>query len=462
MAARHVLPPGAKADEEQLLKIVANQVAIAVENARLYEEIRQQLQRTETLLAVGQAVGSTLDLTEIIRRTTKEMVRALGADMGGAWLLSPKRDCFFPVAGYHVPKELLKAISETPVFFEDRIVEEMKRLKGPVSSSESQADPTFDSPLARLLPHKSTLVHPMWAKGELIGGFAIAWLRETHRFIPEELRLAEGIARQAGLAIENSRLYEDLKGQMAELTETQAQLIQSAKLAAIGELAANIGHEINNPLTSVLGFASYLAEQAQPDDPMREELTMILDEATRARDIVRDLLDFSRRREFTPEPADLNAVVEQTVAMLRRQGALDAIALREIYASDLPMVEVDVPRIKQVFLNIINNAIHAMPHGGSLTLRTAAADNAVAVEFTDTGTGIAPGHLDKIFDPFFTTKPEVSGTGLGLSVSLGIVQSHGGSIEVRSEVGKGSTFTVRLPAKARPRPGAPGYPRAAG
>ncbi len=451
MAARHVLPPGAKADEEQLLKIVANQVAIAVENARLYEEIRQQLQRTETLLAVGQAVGSTLDLTEIIRRTTKEMVRALGADMGGAWLLSPKRDCFFPVAGYHIPKELLKAISETPVFFEDRIVEEMKRLKGPVSSSESRADPTFDSPLARLLPHKSLLVHPMWAKGELIGGFAIAWLRDTHRFTPEELRLAEGISRQAGLAIENSRLYEDLKGQMAELKQTQAQLIQSAKLAAIGELAANIAHEINNPLTSVLGFASYLAEQAQPGDSMREELTMILEEATRARDIVRDLLDFSRRREFTPEPADLNAVVEQTVAMLRRQGALDTIALREIYAPDLPMVEVDVPRIKQVFLNIINNAIHAMPNGGSLTLRTAAADTVVKVEFTDTGTGIAPDHLDKIFDPFFTTKPEVSGTGLGLSVSLGIVQSHGGSIEAKSEVGKGSTFTVTLPAKARPR-----------
>jgi signal transduction histidine kinase len=301
---------------------------------------------------------------------------------------------------------------------------------------------------------------PLAVRGRPLGVMAARHVLPPGAKADEE-QLLKIVANQVAIAVENARLYEDLKGQMAELKQTQAQLIQSAKLAAIGELAANIAHEINNPLTSVLGFASYLAEQAQPGDSMREELTMILEEATRARDIVRDLLDFSRRREFATEPADLNAVVEQTVAMLRRQGALDNIALREIYAADLPMVEIDVPRIKQVFVNIINNALHAMPNGGSLTLRTAAADNVVKVEFTDTGTGIAPDHLDKIFDPFFTTKPEVSGTGLGLSVSLGIVQSHGGNIEVKSEVGKGSTFTVRLPAKARPRraegslPGAP-------
>jgi signal transduction histidine kinase len=198
----------------------------------------------------------------------------------------------------------------------------------------------------------------------------------------------------------------------------------------------------------VLGFASYLAEQVPPGAPTREELDLILEEATRARDIVRDLLNFSRQRDFEPELADINSVLEQTVAMVRRQGSLENLTVEEHYGAGLPPVEIDVSRMKQVFLNLINNAVYAMKESGILTVRTRVADGMVHVDLADTGGGIAAEHLDKIFDPFFTTKPAVSGTGLGLSVSLGIVQSHGGTIDVQSEVGRGSTFTVRLPARA--------------
>ena len=234
---------------------------------------------------------------------------------------------------------------------------------------------------------------------------------------------------------------------MTELKQTQAQLVQSTKLAAIGELAANIAHEINNPLTTVLGFASFIAERLPAEDPMREELGLIQEEASRARDIVRDLLQFSRQRDFMPEPADLNQVLEQVVAMVRRQGAFSTVTVNEAYAGDLPMVEMDVPRIKQVFLNIINNAVYAMKDGGTLTIKTIATGDKVHVAFQDTGPGIPPDILGRIFDPFFTTKPEVSGTGLGLSVSLGIVQSHGGAVDVQSTPGQGSTFTIILPIK---------------
>jgi signal transduction histidine kinase len=126
--------------------------------------------------------------------------------------------------------------------------------------------------------------------------------------------------------------------------------------------------------------------------------------------------------------------------------------VNEEYAAELPCVEVDVSRIKQVFLNIINNAVYVMAEGGTLTVRTIAGSRGVRVDFEDTGPGIAPEHRDRIFDPFFTTKPEVSGTGLGLSVSLGIVQSHGGTIEVASEVGQGTTFTVALPLRVDGEP----------
>ena len=160
--------------------------------------------------------------------------------------------------------------------------------------------------------------------------------------------------------------------------------------------------------------------------------------------------DFSRQHDFSPETADLNLVLGRTVAMVKRQRGLKHVSVEEKYAAGLPLVEVDVSRMQQVFLNIINNALYAMPDTGALTIRTSAADGVVAVDFADTGTGIAPEHLDRIFDPFFTTKPEVAGTGLGLSVSLGIVQSHGGSIEVQSAPGRGSTFTIKLPARAHP------------
>src|SRR4029077_4997011 len=151
--------------------------------------------------------------------------------------------------------------------------------------------------------------------------------------------------------------------------------------------------------------------------------------------------------DFMPEPADLNAVLDQVVAMVRRQGALSTLTVNEAYGTALPMVEMDVPRIKQVFLNIINNAVYAMKDGGTLAIRTTVAGDQVHVAFQDNGPGTPADILGRIFDPFFTTKPEVSGTGLGLSVSLGIVQSHGGAVDVQSAPGKGSTFTIILPIK---------------
>jgi len=433
------------AEEVALVQALATSAAVAIRNARLYEETQVRLRHTETLVSVSQAIGGTLELSEVLRRATREMVRALGGDMGVAWLLAPDRTHFVPLVGYHIPKDVLGTPLAARLKIDAAVITELRKVKGAIASSDSQAEAWSGMPAAQTVPHRSMLIQPIHWKDELIGGFSVLWLKDVHRFTPDELRLAEGIALQSALAIENSRLYEGVKQQMVELKQTQAQLVQSTKLAAIGELAANIAHEINNPLTTVLGFASFIAERLSAEDPMREELGLIQEEASRARDIVRDLLQFSRQRDFRPEPTDVNTVLEQVVAMVRRQGALNTLTVSEEYAPDLPMVEMDVPRIKQVFLNIINNAVFAMKAGGTLTIRTAAAGDSVRIAFADTGPGIPADILGRIFDPFFTTKPEVSGTGLGLSVSLGIVQSHGGTIEVASEVGRGSTFTVTLP-----------------
>ena len=257
------------------------------------------------------------------------MVRSLGADLGAAWLRTETKDRFVPLVGYHIPKEILASAASSVVLLDDPFFTQSKGLGGPLCAEDSQKDPRFATPVGRLIPHRSMLVQPIYWQEELIGGFTVVWSTAPHRFTPDELRLAEGIALQGALAIENSRLYEGVKQQMAELKQTQAQLVQSTKLAAIGELAANIAHEINNPLTTVLGFASFIAERLPAEDPMREELGLIQEEASRARDIVRDLLQFSRQRDFMPEPADLNAVLEQVVAMVRRQGALSTLTVNE-------------------------------------------------------------------------------------------------------------------------------------
>ena len=353
-------------EEVALAQALGTSAAVGIRNARLHEETELRLRHTETLVSVSQAVGSTLDLSEVLRRTTREMVRALGADTGMAWLLTPTRDRFVPLVGYHVPKDLLGKAGLAALKVDDPFFATVGGLKAPVTVTDGTTRPWSDTSIARFMEHKSLLIQPILWKGELIGAFSVQWVRAAHRFTPEELRLTEGIALQGALAVENSRLYEGVKQQMTELKQTQAQLVQSTKLAAIGELAANIAHEINNPLTTVLGFASFIAERLKADDPMREELTLIQEEASRARDIVRDLLQFSRQRDFMPETANLNQVLEQVVTMIRRQGAFGGVTVNEQYAADLPGVEVDVSRIKQVFLNIINNAVYAMKLEGTV------------------------------------------------------------------------------------------------
>src|SRR3989442_1211287 len=217
---RHVFTP----EEQALGEALATSASVALRNARLYEQTQERLRHTETLLVVSQDASSTLELSEILRRTTRAMVRTLGADTGGAWLLSEDGSRFVPIVCYHVPREVLGALESASLKSLDPRVSDWRRVDGPGYASRSQDDPRFSHPIARLVPHKSILIQPLRWKGESIGGFAIAWLKEDHRFTAEELRLAEGIARQAAVASEHSRLYEGEKQRMAELQRTQAPL----------------------------------------------------------------------------------------------------------------------------------------------------------------------------------------------------------------------------------------------
>jgi two-component system NtrC family sensor kinase len=224
------------------------------------------------------------------------------------------------------------------------------------------------------------------------------------------------------------------------------QLGRSEKLASIGRLAAGVAHEVNNPLTGVLTFASLLKRKPGLDDQDRADLDLILRETTRVREIVKGLLEFARETPSAKAPLDLNEVVRRTLALLKNQKEFYKINVVENMATTLPKIDGDKNQIQQVLLNLCLNACEAMPNGGSLTITTAAHDGQVLVSFADTGTGIKSEHMDRIFEPFFTTKPVGKGTGLGLSVSYGIIHVHGGVIDVESAEGKGATFTVTFPA----------------
>lgn len=223
------------------------------------------------------------------------------------------------------------------------------------------------------------------------------------------------------------------------------QIGQSEKLASIGRLAAGVAHEVNNPLTGVLTFAHLLRDKKNMAPEDCADLDLIIRETTRVRDIVRGLLDFARESPSRRTPLDINGPVHQMLALLRSQKEFNGIRIEEDLAADLPKVSGDQNQLQQVLLNLALNACEAMPSGGVLAIRTWSQDGRVMVEVRDSGLGIRKEHMDKIFDPFFTTKPTGKGTGLGLSVSYGIVQQHGGDLEVVSEEGKGSTFTIVLP-----------------
>ncbi|RPI53388.1 MAG: histidine kinase, partial [Chloroflexi bacterium] len=199
------------------------------------------------------------------------------------------------------------------------------------------------------------------------------------------------------------------------------------------------------------GYSEMLLEHAASDARARPRLEAIGRQAAKARDIVRSLLDFARQNDYLADRADLNELLQESLLLVRQRLENHGITIREQYEPGLPRPVVDVSRMKQVFLNLCINALQAMPLGGTLTVRSVRSGTGVAAFFVDTGEGIPAENLARIFEPFFTTRPVDEGTGLGLSVSLGIVQAHGGRIEVQSEVGSGSTFVVWLPLEPPPQ-----------
>jgi len=276
-------------------------------------------------------------------------------------------------------------------------------------------------------------------------------LEQIRDLVVANRRVAEGdmsvrLSTQAGGEI--GELTGSFNSMLDTLQATQDQLVQSEKLASLGQLAAGVAHELNNPLGTILLYSDILLKESEPGSQMREDLEVIVEETKRCKSIVASLLEFARQNQVVARPTDLNALIVSVIDVERKRYEGQPVQIEHMLAENLPRIQADHAQIMQVLVNLIENAVDAMPAGGKVMVRTLKEPaGMVTIRIEDDGTGIPPEDLKKLFTPFFTTKPIGKGTGLGLPIVYGIVKMHRGQIVVRSEVNQGTTFVIQLPIK---------------
>ncbi|MFN3308027.1 MAG: cache domain-containing protein [Anaerolineales bacterium] len=284
-----------------------------------------------------------------------------------------------------------------------------------------------------------------------VSGYITRPLGELRKLVLTSQKVSEGdLSARAPVNVggEVGLVASSFNAMLDTLQNTQDKLIHSEKLASLGQLAAGVAHELNNPLATVLLYADILRRETELDKQHQADLDTIISETLRCKQIVSALLNFARQTQVNAQPTSLNDLISELVEIEKRHPRYEKVTFNLELDDKLPAVDLDAAQLREVFLNLIHNAADAMPDGGRITLRTLAKPSGmVTIEVQDEGRGIPPEHLSKLFTPFFTTKPVGKGTGLGLAIIYGIVKMHRGQINVQSEVGKGTTFTITLPLR---------------
>jgi two-component system NtrC family sensor kinase len=283
---------------------------------------------------------------------------------------------------------------------------------------------------------------PLWGHDVVQGGLAMAW-REPRPIDHANVQLLAAIGQQIGVAVERASLYEVAQRRAHEIERSYAQLVQSEKLAATGRLAMSLAHEINNPLQAIQNCLHLVLEFSLPEDRQADYLKMAREEVERLSILVQSMLDFYRPARGGQLTANIRAVLDRVLALADQKLRYNQIETILHYPDEPLIVQSPADQLGQVCLNLIMNAAEAMENGGTLQIDAKPRDGMIELLFHDTGEGIPPEVLAHIFEPFYTTKEE--GTGLGLAISYTIIERQGGSLQVESEVGRGTLFTIRLP-----------------
>jgi signal transduction histidine kinase len=414
---------------------------------RTDEALRSKNAVLSALIEIGHVVTSSLDVAEVLDAAAREISRIVPAEAGVLVLADDQagelvvRATFGLGGGWpsgHVVPTGQGIVGHVVETGQPRLVDNVER--------DARFLDSVDEPSSMVA--LSVLCVPVVSHEKTVGAIEVA-SRQAGAFTLEDQETLLAVAGWVAVALENAGLYGELEGFARELERSQAQLVQAEKVAAMGRLVASIAHEINNPLQAIHNSLHLTLSAGLGPDKRQSYVRMAQAEVERLMTIARSMLDFCRPSRGKSIPTDLNQIVQSVLSLADKRLQQGGVHVQTLLAQDLPRVLAVPDQIGQVFLNIVINAVEAMSSGGRLEVSTGPAGDGEWIEawFRDDGPGIPEDRLDRVFEPFYTTKKD--GTGLGLAISYGIIERHGGMMELRSRAGEGAAFVVRLPTRRR-------------
>ena len=408
---------------------------------------KKELKTLIALYEASNAIFSTMELDKLLEVIMDMSQKVLGADEGSIMLLSEDKKLRIAASrglASEVARQVQLEIGERVA----GLVAKEKRGRLFINGLEKYEELKGISGKPGI---RSSIVCPLLSQNELLGVLNLNRTTASENFTMADFQYASVFAAQASLAIQNAKLYSTLQEAYQRLEKTQGELLQSEKLASIGRLVAGVAHELNNPLTSVIGY-SQLAQETKSLDEIHRQLPIIYSEAIRCSKIVKNLLLFARRQRPDHQSVDIGRLVEDAFQGLSLEMEKQNIHFKKDFPAEPVLLQADPHLLGQVFANIFTNACQALAevsHERLLEVKVGVVNENVQLSFKDNGPGIPKENIHRIFDPFYTTKEVGKGTGLGLSLSYGIIKEHDGSLSVESVPGKETVFMIQLPLKAK-------------
>jgi two-component system sensor histidine kinase HydH len=418
--------------------------------AQANKRLKQKIFDLYTVFELSRKLNSVLDLEVLLSEALSTVADQLGIEKIAILLRrSPDHDKLSLLELTGDRSRSSEGICLVDVSPDGELSKLFLCAREPLFLEEIQALIKNDSSERRILESLSCrLCVPLISREDLVGLLILGPKKLNPRFVDNDIEFISVLADQLTVAIENAMLYESQKQMYLELQRTQQKLIRSEKLAALGQLSASLAHEINNPLGIIKNYLLIASGNLSQADPNRENLGAVKGEVDRIARIVKSLLDFSRPERSRMELLDVASILERTVSLIHRESESKNIRIETELAEDLSPVLGSEDQLQQVFLNLLVNAKDSMPQGGEIHITTRNTRQGVQLEFSDTGCGISEENAARIFEPFFTTKENGKGTGLGLWICSGIMERHGGDIQLTRRE-KGATFILNLPRASK-------------
>lgn len=416
------------------------------EKKRAEDEVRRRNSELEAMNAIAVLASQSFDFDEIVNLALRHMVDIFRADTAAIFLMDSDKRMLKRCAAFGHQSDLGSDMANVRIpdaFWEHMLASHVEI----VTQRDFASLPPEFTAYVEAEQLRSWLWVVMWSGEKIIGVMGVS-SRADRSYTGRDEGLVIALGRQLANSIEKVRLYEETSKAYDNLRRTQEQLLQSEKMSAVGQLISGVAHELNNPLTAILGYAQLLEEE-DLNEHCKEFVEKLYKQAQRTQRVVQNLLSFARQRKPAKMPVDVRRIVEDTLALRDYDLNLHNIKVDRKFAATLPPVVADAHQLEQVFLNIINNAVDAMlehSRGGRLEVTISVLDSQITLEFHDSGPGIK--EVNRIFDPFYTTKGVGKGTGLGLSICYGIIKEHGGDIRAHNHVSGGAVIQVVLPTAA--------------